>query len=94
MFNSLSNVLDKVGQGALTESSESYDKILDAVDRFTDNVLLAPGQSLKLGTPNIALETVLLNTSASGNDLEGYSFQPSFSDPIAVNYNIFSTNVF
>ena len=85
MFNSLSNVLDKVGQGALTESSESCEKILEAVDRFTDNVLLAPGQSIKLGTPNIALETVLYNTSASGNDFDGYSFQPSFSDHLAVN---------
>lgn len=85
MFNSLSNVLNQADEDVLVASSESCEKILEAVERYASNVQLTPGQSVQVATPNIALEAVLLNTSSAA---ESYSFRPSFADPISVNlYN-------
>ena len=74
MFNSISNVLDRADDDVLAASSDSCDRILEAVDRYATNVQLSAGQSLiKLTTRNIAVEAVLVNSSSS------YSFRPNFA---------------
>lgn len=75
MFNSLSNVLEQADEDVLSASTDSCDRLLEAVDRYASNVRLVPGQSLKLATPNIVVEAVLLNSTGSP-----YSFRPTFAN--------------
>ena len=79
MFNSLSNVMEAVDDQLLVESQISVDRILDAVEKFSSQVQLEPGQIATLATPNIAVEAVLLNSSQQKPE-SSYSFRPAFAD--------------
>lgn len=67
----------EVDDQVLGASSNSTELILDAIERYTNNVPLQPDQPIVMGTPNIAVETVLVSSSR-----DSYSFRPSFEgDP-------------
>jgi len=85
MFNSLSNVMEAVDDRILVDSQDSVERILDAVERFSSEVKLEPGQIATLTTPNIAVEAVLLNESQR-QPQSSYSFRPTFADvgPISI----------
>ena len=82
LMNVISNLMD-VDDKVLEASSSSCQKFLDAVDRFTNQVVLKPGETMTLSSQNIAVETLLLdvqtNDSRQSETLEqGYSFHPIF----------------
>ena len=72
----------------LGSSTDSCDRFLEAVDRFTSGVQLQLGRAVSLAASNIAIETILLDTrnnntggsapNATNQPRDGYSFQPSF----------------
>ena len=68
-LNTLSDVMEVDELGASTNSCE---RLLDAVERYTSQVALVPDQPVVLATPNIAIETLYLSKR------ESYSFRPSF----------------
>lgn len=78
MFQALSHVME-VDDAIMNAASNSCDKILDAIERYTSQVPLEPDKPVVMVTPNIAVETVLVSAKR-----EDYSFRPSFEgDPSA-----------
>ena len=71
-FNALSNVME-VDDRVLGASTNSCQRLLDAVERYTSQVPLVPDQPVVLATPNVAIETLYLS-----HKRESYSFRPSF----------------
>lgn len=84
LFHALSNVLEADEQ-VLGAASDSCERLLEAVERFTSEVPLELGQPVVLATPNIAVETVLIDASQ-----ESYSFRPSFEDDADVDQPVSS----
>lgn len=71
-FSTLSNVME-ADDRVLSASTNSCERLLDAIERYTSQVPLEPDQPVVLVTPNIAIETLLLTSKK-----ESYSFNPSF----------------
>lgn len=83
----------EVDDQVLGASTNSTELILDAIERYTNNVPLQPDQPIVMATPNIAIETVLVTTSR-----DSYSFRPSFEgDPsdsmVGLNLNEFGIHL-
>ncbi len=70
-INALSNVME-VDDRVLGASTNSCERLLDAIERYTSQVPLVPDRPVVLATHNIAIETLYLSKSRS------YSFRPSF----------------
>lgn len=63
----------EVDEQVLGASTNSCERILDAIEHYTNNVPLELGTPVVMATPNIAIETVLVS-----DQVESYSFRPSF----------------
>ena len=57
----------------LKSSPQSSSEIIDSIDRYTRHVPLTLDQPVVMTTPNIAVETVLVNAKRNS-----YSFRPLF----------------
>ena len=76
MFQTLSHVME-VDEETMSAATNSCEKILDAIERYTSRISLEPDRPVIMTTPNIAVETVLVSTKS-----DSYSFRPSFEgDP-------------